>query len=240
MTTYPIRRADFTVWGQSHAETFSANAVAIGLTPAQALAFSDAISLLQTASVAQDKARDNAKAATEGVNDAFAAAKQITGETLKRIRLFAETTNNPNVYQVANIPSPSAPSPVPPPGTPTDFKIELDTSGAITLKFKCQNPSNGGGVTYLVRRKLPGENTFSIIGSSGKRSYTDPTLPAGVTSAEYTIQAQRAGKLGPVSLAVLVRIGSGAGGGPGGVGLSTMSTFSVGNDGQSKPVKFAA
>jgi len=237
MSTYPLRRADFTVWAQAHAETWAENAVAIGLTPAQALAFSDAINLLQTAAVSQDKAREAAKAATEGVSDAFSAAKLITGETLKRIRLFAETTNNPSVYQVANIPSPNAPSPVPPPGTPTDFKIELDTSGAITLKFKCNNPANASGTSYLIRRKLPSETSFSIIGSSGKKSYTDMTLPAGITSAEYTVQAQRSGKLGPVSLTVLVRIGAGAGGGP---GFSVASTFSVGNDGQNKPVKFAA
>lgn len=223
MPSSPIRRADFALWGQAHAENFVSVGPAVGLSVTEVQRFADAFARLQVAAVARDRAREAARAATAALKEAYAEAKLVTGATLRRVRLFAEDTNNPQVYQLARIAAPASPAPAPPPGTPTGFALKLENTGAVTISFRCKNPPGTTGTSYIVRRKLPGQRGFSIVGATGKKRFTDTTLPAGVASAEYTVQGLRSGSLGAVSLVAKVRLGSAsetppsaAGGEPGG------------------------
>lgn len=212
MATYPRDRAEFLRWAESHVEVFSATAAAIGLTAAQAQAFKTQVGTLRSKTTAQQAARDAAKAATQAAGDADSATRELTSDLVRSIRAFATNNNNPNVYVLAQIPAPNPSAPVPPPGQPTDFKVELNSDGSITLKWKVKHPEGSDRVVYFVQRKLINESAFTLVGGSGEKSYQDDTLPVGIDGATYIITAQRGNVQGQPSRQLTVTFGSG---GPG-------------------------
>lgn len=219
MATYPTSpRAAFLSWCEAHVDTFQTNAVTIGLTPAQATAFKSAVIAADGAQVAQEEAQQAAKAATTACTNAFDDLRASAAEMVRTIRTFAENTNNPNVYAVAQIPPPQAASTVPPPGTPSDFSVALLQNGAIELKWKCQNPSGASGTIYEVRRG-PASGPFAFIGATGTKTFTDATLPRTSTVVTYEITAVRSTQRGnPATWNVMFGVGSG--GGAGGAGFA--------------------
>ena len=107
--------------------------------------------------------------------------------------------------------------PVPPPAQPTDFKVELNSNGSITLKWKARHPEGSDRVVYFVKRKLIRESAFRLVGGSGEKSYQDDTLPIGIDGASYIITAQRGNVQGQPSRQLTVTFGSGGVGGQGGM-----------------------
>lgn len=216
MTTYPTdRRSDFLAWCQAHAGVFVDQAAAVGLTVEQAAAFAGATEFAAAQLLAQGQAAQAAKTATEAAGAAFGALRSSAGRTVELIRAFARSAPQPGeVYQRAQLPAPAAPRPAPPPAQPENLRVALDPSGGqLSLSWKCRNPRGTSGTTYLVRRKLPGEADFAFLGVSGRKNFTDATLPAGSASVQYTIQAQRADLSGPLSPIFTVHFGkSGVGG----------------------------
>ena len=59
----------------------------------------------------------------------------------------------------------------------------------------------------MVRRRLPTETSFTIIGVSGERRYVDNSFLAGPDSVEYTVQAQRADRAGAESAIFTINFG---------------------------------
>lgn len=230
MGTFPSRRDEFLNWCSAHDPVWSANTGAIGMTTAQASAFNKAVGDLQAAILDQEKAKQTAKAATVTSNDMEAILRTLATENVQRIRTFAQSTNNPTVYTTAQVPAVQPPSPVGPPGTPTNFTVGLDPQGAIVVKFKCANPSASTGTTYLVRRKLPSQTSFAFFTVVGKKTFTDDTLPSGIAQAEYSVQAQRGDSSGVASATLVVKFGTG------GDGMS----FSVNENATNGGVKLAA
>ena len=231
MATYPKNRAEFLTWAEAHVDVFAAQAANIGLTPAQTTAFKNQVIALRTRTTAQRVARDAAKAATEAAVDADSAARELTSDLVRSIRAFATNSNNPNVYVLAQIPAPPAGgAPVPPPGQPTDFKVELNSDGSITLKWKAKHPEGSDRVVYFVQRKLASEPAFSLVGGSGEKSYQDDTLPVGSDGATYIVTAQRGNVQGQPSQQLTVTFGSGGVGGAGvGVGGAVKFGFAEAN-----------
>lgn len=212
MATYPRDRAEFLRWAEAHIDVFTAQAANIGLTAAQATAFKNQVGALRSRTTAQQAAKDAAKAATEAARDADSATRELTSDLVRSIRAFATNNNNPNVYVLAQIPAPNPGAPVPPPGQPTDFKVELNSDGSITLKWKAKHPEGSDRVVYFVQRKLINESAFTLVGGSGEKSYQDDTLPVGIDGATYIITAQRGNVQGQPSRQLTVTFGSG---GPG-------------------------
>lgn len=209
MATYPTSpRLDFLQWCKTHTDVFVNNAAAIGLSPASAAAFSSAYDAARAAVDDQDAAKEAAKAATQEaqarLDDLLASASQTVGT----IRIFAESTNNPTVYAVAQITPPQPPTAVPPPNPATDLSATLDANtGNITLRWKATQPEGAAGTTYSIFRRAQGQADFVILGSSGKKSFVDQTFFAGPDSVEYKIQAVRSGILGPMSATLSVSFG---------------------------------
>lgn len=210
MAVYPLSpREDFINWCRDHVKVFNANAASIGLTPTQATGFSEAYDAAQAAVVAQAEAKQAAEAATETANAQVALLKKTASNTVKLIKTFAATTGNDSVYATAQIPAPDAPSPIPAPGQPTDITVGIQPgSGAITLKWKCENPPGASGTAYVIRRKIAGQSAFEFVGVTGKKSFTDTTFVAGPDSVNYTIQAQRSDKSGLVSQLLTINFGT--------------------------------
>ncbi|MBI5864618.1 MAG: fibronectin type III domain-containing protein [Planctomycetes bacterium] len=216
MGAYPTSpRAAFLQWCEAHAPVFTANAAAIGLTPAQATAFATATTAGAAALLAQEQARQAALVATQQAQTAFDTLRAGAGDTVRLIRAFAESQTKPEVvYNTAQIPPPSPPSPAPPPAQPTDLTVTLDASGGnLTLRWKAANPTGTSGTSYIIRRRLPGESEFAFIGVSGKKEFVDDSLVAGPDSVQYTVQGQRADSSGPLSPTFTVNFGQAPGGG---------------------------
>jgi hypothetical protein len=202
------------MWAQAHAPVWAANAANIGLTPAQAAAYSGAVAAYEAAALAQEQARQAARAATDSAAAAFNELRSLTGDRVRNIRAFAQDQEKPlTVYMLAQIPPPAAPTPVPPPAKPADLAALLDAStGELTITWKAANPRGASGTSYIVKRKLPGEAQFAFVGVSGSKRFTDETLFAGPDSVQYTVQGQRADASGPVSDVFTVNFGRGGGG----------------------------
>ena len=63
--------------------------------------------------------------------------------------------------------------------------------GTLELKWKCANPAGTQGTMYEVLRKVGTAASFSFVGGSGVKSFTDDTLPIGVSPVRYQITAVR-------------------------------------------------
>jgi hypothetical protein len=181
----------------------------IGLTAAQVTAFKTLSGTARTNFNAQLAAQTAAKAATTTSQATIKSLRTNAGELLKFIKAYALTQSNPaTVYAAAQIPPPAVPTPAAPPGTPTAIKAVLNTDGGLTLSWKCDNP-NPGNVIYNVRRK-DGDGagaTFDFVGATGTRKFIDDTVPSGVASVQYMIQAQRGQNVGTASNALTVYFG---------------------------------
>ena len=203
MATYPTSpRLDFLNWAIEHGQVFDDQEANIGLTASQVAAFRAATTAAQATETTRGNAEAVARAATNDNNAAFAALKRQAATCVRSIKTFAENNNNPNVYSLAQIPPPADPSAVPPPGQPTNLTVDLDsTTGAITLRWKANNPKGAAGTSYIVRRRLPADpqGNFTFIGVTGVKKYTDNTFTAGPDAVQYTIQGQRSDKAGPES-----------------------------------------
>jgi hypothetical protein len=215
MATYPSKREEFLKWCEAHVNVFADNFAAIGVPQATAAAFTAQVEELRVKTTQQTSARDAAKAATEAVTDSDGDTRQLASNIVRLIRTYAITTNNPAVYELAQIPAPSTGGVVPPPGRPTDFKVELNPEGSITFRWKATHPEGSDRVVYFVQRKLITETAFRLVGGTGERAYTDDTLPFGVDGVQYIVTAQRGQVQGQASLPLGIFFGSvgGRGGG---------------------------
>jgi hypothetical protein len=195
MSTVPNKPAEKISFFQTHNTPWAANAVAIGTTAGAVTALATKTTAAAAALAAQEAAQDAAKAATLALKNAVAAMSDAGMDIIKAIKTKA-ATDGPNVYVLAQIPEPATPSPVGPPGTPTDFAIELLQNGALTLKWKCANPPGAVGTIYQVYRKIGSAVDFSFIGASGGRKFIDSTLPAIAGGVTYQITAVRSTSVG--------------------------------------------
>lgn len=191
MGTVPQTRIEKVQFYEAHISPWTENAVAIGLTTAEMAAFSSLVKNARGAYDAHRVALDASKAATESFYNNVRTMQNDGAGLIRSIKNKAETTGDPNVYVLAQIPSPATPTPVGPPGTPTDFRIELLQYGGLKLSFKCSNPSGSVGTIYEVKRRNGATGEFVYIGATGVKNFTDATLPSGLSSATYQITAIR-------------------------------------------------
>lgn len=194
---------------------WAVNAAAIGLTPASVTALGTLTTAARSAFNAAEVARQAAKAATQNYYDKVRAMHSGPGagqDMIDTIRVYAETKNDPNVYNLAQIPPPATPGTTPPPGTPFEFTVGLLQNGALELRWKCSNPSGSVGTIYEVKRQI-GSGAFAFIGASGVKTFTDATLVSGAMPATYQVTAVRSTARGnPAQFTVNFGIGGGGGG----------------------------
>ncbi len=182
---------------EAHVAPWTANAAAIGLDAADVANLATLTSDARDAYNAAEAARLAARAATLAFYDAVRAMHSGAGagqDMIDTIRNHARVKNDSNVYVLAQIPAPATPGVTPPPGTPFDLRIGLLQTGALELKWKCNNPAGTQGTIYEVRRQIGGAGGgagFTFIGASGSRGFTDDTLPTGSAPIVYQITAVR-------------------------------------------------
>jgi hypothetical protein len=184
---------------ENHDPTWATNAVAIGTTAAAVTALTTKTTAARAAFNAQQLAQEQAKAATQTFKDAVAAMTGAGTDIIKQVKAKAATDGN-SIYTLALLPVPAIPAPIPAPGTPTNFIVELSQGGALTLRWKCANPAGSQGTMYQVSRRVGTTGAFNVVGASGTKQFLDDTVPAGVASVTYRIVAIRSTAQGAEAL----------------------------------------
>lgn len=90
---------------------------------------------------------------------------------------------------------------------PYDITTALDNNGFLELKWKADNGASSTGAYYMVERRLNGEASFTLIGGTGTKSFTDAKIPLGTSQAIYKITPRRGELVGPASNQVVVQFG---------------------------------
>ncbi len=211
----PDTRLDTIQWFEARIADWTANAAAIGLTGEQVTAFSGQITTARTSYDAAQSARATSKAATTSFYNDTDAMRDTGADLIKAIKAFAATSDNPNVYALAQVPMPADPSPIGAPGQPTEVSISLTSSGYLSLKWKADNAAPSSGAYFVVQRKLAGETSFTTVGDTGEKSFVDASVPLGTTSAAYIITPRRGSQTGTASNQLIVQFGVGGAGGAG-------------------------
>ena len=67
---------------------------------------------------------------------------------------------------------------------------------SIQLHWKCKHPRRAAGAAYQVFRRDAADQPFAYLGTTGKRSFTDDTLPAGLSAITYRVRAIRSTAVG--------------------------------------------
>ena len=170
------------------------------------------------------------KGATAAKNAAKILLKSMASDLTRIIEGTSTVTDQQKIDIGINVRK--IPGPVGDPGTPSDFVAQLRADGALLLKWKCHNPTGADGVIYMVHRSIDG-GASTYIGGSGQRKFIDATVPGGVSTITYTIQATRTTAVG-VAADFLVKFGTDSG------GAATVSVDQAAPKGPTPPAKLAA
>ncbi|UYV11292.1 MAG: hypothetical protein NCW75_08240 [Phycisphaera sp.] len=175
----------------THVPVWADNAAAIGLSVESITTLEGLLTSAQDA-VSTQAAKDAEKeAATAAANDAAKALRSFGAGNLATIKAYAKATGDPSVYTIAQIPAPADPTPAPAPGMPYDIDASIDNNGNVVLAFKADNAQSHTGTFFEVRRQLNGQSGFTLVGSTGTKSFVDTGIEAGTASAVYNITAKR-------------------------------------------------
>jgi hypothetical protein len=212
MSVIPPSKEDMIAFFASHVPVWTANAEQIGLDPLDAAELSALLSAAQTLQAEANAKSDAKKAAVLAANQAAAALRAAGAGDLATIKAFAKSTNDPSVYTKAQIPEPAGRTPAPPPSMPYDLDASIDNNGNVVLSFKADNAQSHTGVFFEVRRKLDGQSSFTLVGSTGTKTFTDQGIQNGTTSAVYNVTARRGDLASPTSENIYVPFASGGNG----------------------------
>jgi hypothetical protein len=231
MSNFEGTRRQRLEWIEARIDQWQANAAAIGITPAQATNLKNLVGAATSMFTAAEVARDNAKSATRKFYDAMSSMSGPTRDLIATIKAYAETTNNPNVYNLSNIDPPAPPTPVRAPSAPFDVSGFVSPTGNATITWDADRSGASTGVFFMVERKRGSEATFMVIGGTAEKSYLDldPRLATG--TVQYRVKAQRGGLSSEWSVPIAFSI---VGGGGGGFTVSQVS------DGPGESVQLAA
>lgn len=145
------------------------------------------------------------------------------GHDLTRALSAALRFRKPNVYSLAGISPDSPRSTMPPPVPSQNFAAQINPNGSITLRFEVTQLAGVTNVNYLIYRRLNSANTFQLVGTADKKTFTDETLPLGVDRVEYIVQPKRGSIAGEQSSVYALQFGS-VNGGPGGFAITNTAT----------------
>lgn len=212
MSVVPSDKAAKVNFYQIHVPVWQAAAATLGLALPELTSLETKTTTAVDALAAQQNKQEQARGAIADCNNAIDDMALLGAAIIKKIKGKA-ATDGEHIYTVAQIPAPAKPQPLPAPGTPTHFRLELLQDGSIILRWKCANPTGGEGVIYQVARKATGSaGEFVNIGATGKREFIDSTLPRSLatTGVTYQIIAVRSTQRGnPAEFNVNFGVGSG-------------------------------
>ncbi|MGE0001171.1 MAG: hypothetical protein AB7F50_01545 [Fimbriimonadaceae bacterium] len=182
---------------------WTANAAAIGLTPGDMTAFTPMVTGARTAFTSAEAARAASKNATVTLDNSVDTMRDRGAALIAKIKAFAESSGNPNVYVIASIPPPADPTPAPPPTPPSQVQGTVNNDGNVVLRWKATKVN---GEFFSVHRLLAG-GTWTALGSVNAKSFTDTGLPAGNSWAQYQVKSHRGTEVSEGSEPVVILFG---------------------------------
>ncbi len=210
MPVVPSTRIEKVEFYEAHNPTWATNAANIGVTPAQVASLANLTKSAREAFNAQKTAQDAAKAATQRFYNTVRDMQSLGADLIKNIKAYADTTNNPNVYVLANIPEPAAPTPAGPPVAPTDLSAVMNSDGTMRLTWK---GSIAQRQFFSIWRQLPSQSMPLQIGAVAAKDFTDVTVPRGLTQVVYSVRAHRDSAVSTPTDNLVVYFGAIPGGG---------------------------
>lgn len=187
----------------------SATPEAFGITSEIASGYAALDAVFAAAYMAANAPDTRTRGAVAAKDDAAAAVKRQAAAIAKLIAASPAVTDQQKLDLGLSVRK--APSPLPPPGTPNDFRVTLSADGSIELTWKCVHPRGSRGTLYQVFRRTTDDGEFAYVGGSGAKRFTDTTIPAGTTALTYQIRAVRSTSAGPWAT-FNVRFGASSGG----------------------------
>lgn len=188
MAVLPQSRSELVAFFEAHLPVWVSKASSIGLTADQVTALATFTNDARVALDNQTNAINIKRAATSTMHTQTDTLRSFGGDLIKVIRNFAELNNDPLVYDTAQIPAPSPPTPAGPPPQPTELTASILLPFGIGLRWK---GSVAQSAYFGIYRKLPGESLFTLIDTSTAKSFEDTTLGTGIASVQYFIAALR-------------------------------------------------
>jgi hypothetical protein len=187
--------AELYTGSESFSTKITATPTAYGLTAPQATAYAALNAAWRSAYEAALDPQTRTKAKVPAKNDSKIPLKIMASDLAKIIDGTATVTNEQKLDLGLSVRA--TPAPVPPPGTPGNFKVVLAGNGSLELKWKCSNPPGSQGTLYQIWRRVGAAGEFTYLGGAGEKKFTDATIPAGSASVTYQIQAARSTAVGP-------------------------------------------
>lgn len=181
-------------WYRAHLAPWMEHAAELGLPPEQVTLLEEKVAAASAKLARQFAAQQAAKTATASLRAAMADLSELGSSMIQTIRARAANEGD-QIYFKAVVPKPADPSPIPAPGTPTNFTLRLGQIGDLEIKWKCKHPKGSEGTMYEIKRQL-GNGPVSIIAIVGKKKFYDDTIPAGTASVTYRITAFRSTRRG--------------------------------------------
>lgn len=212
MATVPNRKQDMINFFATRLPVWTADPAAIGLSIEQVTALGIRVDAAQDAADLQAAKRAESKAATESSTAEAQSLRSFGGSLVNTIRAYAEASGGQSVYATAQIPAPADPTPAPAPSMPYDLDANIDNNGNVVLSFKADNAQSHTGTFFEVRRQLNGQSGFTLVGSTGTKSFVDTGIEAGTASAVYNITARRGELSSATSENIYVPFASGGNG----------------------------
>ena len=206
-TNLPSERAPAIDWITQRLAARTNNAAAIGVQAADVTALASLTSGATNAKTAAGTARETSKASTLAWYDAADDAMDAARDLILQIKSFAASSDDPQVYVLAQMSPKDPPGETPAPEVPSDIKSELLDQGFIRLTWKGRGPR---GTFYIIKRRFDNDTDYTVIATVTDKTFTDESVPFGTDRVTYAIDAQQTDKrvFGPVKT---VQIGAGNG-----------------------------
>lgn len=208
MPVLPSGTNDRIEWFENRLPAWTGKAAEIGLQADQVAQLQTLTDTARAAYAAAQAARIASKNATLALRTAERKLVTYGSDLIQAVKIFAQTTDNPEVYTIASVPPPSPPTPAGAPTPPTDLSADPNADGTVTLRWK---GSVANHTFFTVWRKPAGAAAFTQIGSVAAKAFVDASVPAGVPSVAYVVRAQRGMQVSANSDETVVNFGAGDG-----------------------------
>jgi hypothetical protein len=134
------------------------------------------------------------KGAVAAKREARVRLERLASQLAKIIKGTTTVTSEQRIALGINVPRQRAPMPAP--GSPSRFAVELRGDGSLRLRWTCDNPRGSTGTLYHVSRRTTTGGEFAFVGASGKKWFVDERVPAGAAAVTYRVQAVRSTRTG--------------------------------------------
>jgi hypothetical protein len=205
MSVLPDSRKATLTFFETHEPIWTANAAAIGLTPAQTTQLSAYVAATRLTLDAAEASRAQKLADTQSFHNASDLLRGYGSDLVKVIKAFAESTSSPGVYTTAQIPPPATPQPRPAPTPATNLVGTVRADGTIKVTWE---GTVANGTFYEVFRRVGATGAFTLVGAADTRSFIDVSVTPGTDQIAYQLVTRRDTLTSTPSASTTVYLGS--------------------------------